>query len=411
LRRIGISAIRNSWYPHQLTVQSAEKIEHMATAADWIVTTTRQGGEAVWSLKGDWTIHNAQQIDRLLRSQRSNGGKKEQSRSIDLDLSELTNLDSAGAWLLARLARDCRADGTTVELTRINPRMQDLLQRVIDAAPEENAPTPPRRSLSDWVAQIGAAVCHVWDQTLDLLAFFGALSLVTLRCIFQPRHLRVNSIISHIEQTGLNAMPIVGLISFLVGVVLAYQGADQLARFGAQVFTVNMVGISVLREMGILLTAIVVAGRSGSAFTAQIGTMKVNEEVDAMETMGLDPIEVLVLPRVLALVISLPLLAFFADIMGLLGGGLMCVILVDMNFHQYLVLLRQAITISAFFVGMIKAPVFAILISLIGCFEGMRVTGSAESVGRLTTKSVVEGIFLVIVFDAFFSILFSMLGI
>jgi phospholipid/cholesterol/gamma-HCH transport system permease protein len=382
----------------------------MASAADWI-TTTRQGNGAVWSLKGDWTIHNAQEIDRLLRGRRGIGSKGDHPSSIDFDLSALSSLDSAGAWLVARLARDCRADGKTVELTRLDPKMQDLLQRVIDAAPEENAPSPPRRNLGDWIAQIGRAICEIGDQTLDLLAFFGALSLVTLRGILRPRTLRFNSIITHIEQTGLNAMPIVGLISFLIGVVLAYQGADQLARFGAQVFTVNMVGISVLREMGILLTAIVVAGRSGSAFTAQIGTMKVNEEVDAMETMGLDPMEVLVLPRVLALVISLPLLTFFADLMGLLGGGLMCVILVDMSFHQYLILLRQAITVSAFGVGMIKAPVFAILISLIGCFEGMRVTGSAESVGRLTTKSVVEGIFLVIVFDAFFSILFSMLGI
>ncbi|HVI91217.1 MAG TPA: MlaE family lipid ABC transporter permease subunit [Dongiaceae bacterium] len=382
----------------------------MASATDWI-STTRQGAEEIWSLQGDWTIHNAQAIDRQLQGQVKANGKAPQPRRIDLDLSNLTSLDSAGAWLLTRLARDCRSAGTEVGLLHIQPRMQDLLQRVIDAAPDDKAPEPPRRNLGDWVAQIGKAVIDICDQTIDLLAFFGALAQVTMGAIVRPRHLRMNSIVSHIEQTGLNAMPIVGLISFLVGVVLAYQGADQLARFGAQVFTVNMVGISVLREMGILLTAIVVAGRSGSAFTAQIGTMKVNEEVDALETMGLNPIEVLVLPRVLALVISLPLLTFFADIMGLLGGGLMCVLLVDMSFQQYLMLLRQAITVSQFGVGMIKAPVFAILIALIGCFEGMRVTGSAESVGKLTTKSVVEGIFLVIVFDAFFSILFSMLGV
>lgn len=382
----------------------------MATAADWI-STTGQGAEAVCSLNGDWTIHHAQDIDREVQRQPKVFGKRERPRRIAVDLANLTSLDSAGAWLVVRLARECRAAGSTVDLINIQPRMQDLLQRVIEAAPDDKAPPPPRRNLGDWVAQIGEAVIEIWDQTLDLLAFFGALSLVTMQTILRPRHLRLNSIVSHIEQTGLNAMPIVGLISFLVGVVLAYQGADQLARFGAQIFTVNMVGISVLREMGILLTAIVVAGRSGSAFTAQIGTMKVNEEVDALETMGLNPIEVLVLPRVLALVISLPLLTFFADIMGLLGGGLMCVLLVDMSFQQYLSLLRQAITVSQFGVGMIKAPVFAILIALIGCFEGMRVTGSAESVGKLTTKSVVEGIFLVIVFDAFFSILFSMLGV
>jgi phospholipid/cholesterol/gamma-HCH transport system permease protein len=386
----------------------------MATAADWI-TITRQAAEneaaATWSLQGDWTIHHAEAIDRQLRQRTAEAGKSDRSRAISLDLAGLTGLDSAGAWLVTRLARDARLAGREVALRNLDPKMQDLLQRVIDAAPAHAAPAPPRRNLGDWIAQIGEAVCDLWNESLDLLAFFGAFVSVFLRSVTRPRHLRFNSIVSHIEQTGLNAMPIVGLISFLVGVVLAYQGADQLARFGAQVFTVNMVGVSVLREMGILLTAIVVAGRSGSAFTAQIGTMKVNEEVDALETMGLNPIEVLVLPRVVALVLCLPLLTFFADLMGLLGGGLMCVLLVDMSFHQYLTLLRQAITVSQFGVGMIKAPVFALLIALIGCFEGMQVTGSAESVGRLTTKSVVEGIFLVIVFDAFFSILFSALGV
>jgi len=386
----------------------------MATAANWI-TTQQHGAQTIWSLAGDWTIHHAEEIDRYLRRHDAQAGVKTvkgaQLQSLSLDLSAVTSLDSAGAWLLTRLARDYRASGGTMDLIHVNPKMQGLLQRVIDAAPDQHAPAPPHRGLTDWVAQIGEAVCEIWDQTLDLLAFFGALILVVLRTIARPRRFRFNSVVSHIEQTGLNAMPIVGLISFLVGVVLAYQGAGQLARFGAQIFTVNMVGISVLREMGILLTAIVVAGRSGSAFTAQIGTMKVNEEIDALETMGLNPIEVLVLPRVLALMISLPLLTFFADITGLLGGGLMCVILVDLSFHQYLQLLKQAITVSQFAVGMTKAPVFALLIALIGCFEGMQVSGSAESVGRLTTKSVVEGIFLVIVFDAFFSILFSMLGV
>jgi phospholipid/cholesterol/gamma-HCH transport system permease protein len=201
------------------------------------------------------------------------------------------------------------------------------------------------------------------------------------------------------------------MISFLVGVVLAFQGADQLARFGAQIFTINMVGISVLREMGILLTAIVVAGRSGSAFTAEIGAMQVNEEVEALRVIGLDPMEVLVVPRVLALVIALPLLTFFADMMGLLGGGVMSVLLVDVSFGQYWRLLNNAISLNTFVVGMVKAPVFALLIALVGCFEGLRVTGSAESVGRLTTRAVVEGIFMVIIFDALFSILFSYLGI
>jgi len=194
-------------------------------------------------------------------------------------------------------------------------------------------------------------------------------------------------------------------------VVIAYQGAEQLRQFNAQFLTVNMVGISVLREMGILLTAIVVAGRSGSAFTAQIGTMQVSEEVDALRTMGLDPMEVLALPRIAALVITLPILTFFADIMGLLGGGFMCVLLIDMTFGQYVGRLNDVVTETHFWVGMVKAPVFAILIALVGCFEGLRVTGSAESVGKMTTRAVVEGIFLVIIFDALFSILFSILSI
>ncbi len=362
-------------------------------------------------MNGEWTVHHAEAINRQLREMIGQIGKAGRGARVVFNLANLQSLDTAGAWLLVRGAQEWRDAGADVSLRDLDPKMRDLLQRVVEAAPAGKPPVPPHRTLLDWIAQIGAAIEGIWIQSLDLLAFFGALSIVFLRALVQPRRLRMNSIISNVEQTGLNAMPIVGLISFLVGVVLAYQGADQLSRFGAQVFTVNMVGISVLREMGILLTSIVVAGRSGSAFTAQIGTMKVNEEVDALETMGLDPIEVLVLPRVLALVIALPLLAFFADIMGLLGGGLMCVVLIDMSFQQYLHLLQQAITLSEFWVGIIKAPVFAILISLIGCFEGLRVTGSAESVGQLTTRSVVEGIFLVIVFDAFFSILFSMLGV
>ena len=232
-----------------------------------------------------------------------------------------------------------------------------------------------------------------------------------MRVLLHPSKLRWNALTFHIEQTGLNALPIVGMISFLIAVVLAFQGIDQFSKFGAQQLTINMVGVSILREMGVLLTAIMVAGRSGSAFTAQIGTMQVSEEVDALRTIGLDPMEVLVVPRVLALVITLPLLAFFADMMGLLGGGAMIVMLTDNGFSQYWGLLNQAVSLNTFVVGLVKAPVFAIFIALVGCFEGLRVSGSAESVGKLTTRAVVEGIFLVLIFDAIFSILFSYLGV
>src|SRR3977135_1343834 len=226
-----------------------------------------------------------------------------------------------------------------------------------------------------------------------------------------PRRLPLPALVAQMEQVGVNAMPIVGLLSFLIGVVFAYQGADQLRRFGAEIYTVNLLGIAILRELGVLLAAIIIAGRSGSAFTAQIGTMQVNPEIDALRTLGLDPVEVLVLPRIFGLVLTLPLLVFYADAMGLLGGALMSWSSLGISLPRFLEQLRGAITEWTRWVGFIKAPVFALTISMIGCYEGFNVTGSAESVGRLTTQSVVESIFVVIVADAAFSILFSLLKI
>lgn len=363
------------------------------------------GNVATWSFGGDWTLEHAAKLEGELGAARPG-----HSEAVLFDLSNLAQLDTSGAWLIARLGRGLEAAGARVETRAGDPDLAALLQRVAET--RDVLPTPPRRrNLSDKLAELGAGVENILVETRDLVAFLGALVLALGRLSLTPWKLRWNAIFSHLEQTGLNALPIVGLINLLVGVVLAFQGADQLARFNAQTLTINMLGLSVLREMAVLLTAIVVAGRSGSAFTAQIGTMQVNEEVDALRTIGLDPMDVLVVPRVIALVIALPLLTFFADMMALMGGGLMCVVLLDITFQQYLSLLNQAIAISHFWVGMSKAPVFAILIALVGCFEGLRVSGSAESVGRLTTRSVVEAIFLVIIVDAMFSIMFSYLGI
>jgi phospholipid/cholesterol/gamma-HCH transport system permease protein len=223
--------------------------------------------------------------------------------------------------------------------------------------------------------------------------------------------MRWPALFRQIEETGINALPIVGLLSFLIGVVIAYQGADQLRRFGAEVFTINLLGVSTLREIGVLMTAIIIAGRSGSAFTAHIGTMKVNQELDAMQTIGLNTVRVLVLPRVFGLLITLPLLTFYADVLGLIGGAVMCYFDLGYTAPVYLRQLQQAVDLNTFLVGMSKAPVFAFVIALVGCLEGLRVENNAESVGRQTTASVVESIFLVIVFDAGFSIMFSILGI
>jgi phospholipid/cholesterol/gamma-HCH transport system permease protein len=372
--------------------------------AGWINTETTAAHE-VWRFGGAWILENATALDRRI------AGMTLPARPLVFDLSQVESLDTTGAWLVARTAEAAAARGVQVQWVEPAAELKPLLERVLDSPPQEAPPERSRRFFVDGVADIGRATEDTARETLDLIAFFGAVIETFGRLIIHPRRLRWISVIHHIEQTGLNALPIVGMISFLVGVVLAFQGADQLARFGAQVFTINMVGISVLREMGILLTAIVVAGRSGSAFTAEIGAMQVNEEVDALRVIGLDPMEVLVAPRILALVIALPLLTFFADMMGLLGGGVMSVLLVDVSFGQYWRLLNNAVSFNTFAIGMVKAPVFAFLIALVGCFEGLRVTGSAESVGRLTTRAVVEGIFLVIIFDALFSILFSYLGI
>jgi phospholipid/cholesterol/gamma-HCH transport system permease protein len=235
-----------------------------------------------------------------------------------------------------------------------------------------------------------------------------------MEAVLRPdREIPWPAFITQIEETGINSLPIVGLLSFLIGVVIAYQGADQLHRVfpGTEIFTINLVGVSTLRELGGLMSAIILAGRSGSAFTAQIGTMKLNQEIDAMQTIGLNTAEALVLPRVLGLVITLPLLTFYADLMGLLGGAVMCYFDLGFTVPVFVRQLQDAIDLNTFLVGMIKAPVFAFIIALVGCFEGLQVEGDAASVGRLTTRSVVESIFLVIVFDAGFSILFSIVGI
>jgi len=244
-----------------------------------------------------------------------------------------------------------------------------------------------------------------------LVNFFGLTISTLVSAIAKPKRLRPVALINQIEQTGLNAVPIVSLLNFLIGIVIAYQGAVQLRKFGAEIFTIDGLAFGIPREIAVLITAIVVAGRSGSAFTAQIGTMQVNQEVDALRTVGLNPIEVLVLPRINALLITLPMLVFLADVAGLMGGALMSVLSLDLTVGQFMKRLEEVISLKHFLVGLVKAPVFAYIIAIVGCFEGLRVTGSAESVGRMTTKAVVESIVLVILADALFSILFSALGI
>jgi phospholipid/cholesterol/gamma-HCH transport system permease protein len=267
-------------------------------------------------------------------------------------------------------------------------------------------------SLVRLLERMGRETVVIGRQAYEFLGFLGRVTIEAFEAITSPRReLPFPALIHQIEETGLTALPIVGLLAFLLGIVLAYQGADQLKRFGAQIYTIDFLGVGFLRELGGLITAIIVAGRSGSAFTAQIGTMRVNEEIDAMQTLGLNVAEVLVLPRVLGLVIALPLLTFFADVVGIIGGLVMCYFDLGVTIPAFMRELQGAIGVNTLLVGLIKAPVYAFLIALVGCFEGLRVERNAASVGKLTTRSVVESIFLVIAVDAGFSIFFSVLGI
>jgi phospholipid/cholesterol/gamma-HCH transport system permease protein len=356
---------------------------------------------------GDWLVGAAADLDRRLRAL-----DVPKDRQVTLDLAGIDRLDTAGAWLLLRTEHDLTARGNTVEMRNLRPNFEPLIDQVRTAgfvAPARH-PRPAHHTVAGFIARIGEISLGLLARAYSILGFFGVVCLTALRLGRHPRRLNMTSIVAHMEQTGVNALPIVSLLTFLIGVVIAYQGADYLRFYGLESYTVQLTGASILRELGVLLTAIILAGRSGSAFTAQIGTMRVNEEIDAMRTIGLNPVEVLVLPRLFGLVLTLPMLTLCANFMGVFGGGLMAWSQLGIGIPQFL---TQLSTIApwSFWIGMIKSPFFAVVIALIGCYEGFQVSGSAESVGRLTTLSVVEAIFLVIVIDAGFSIFFSALQI
>jgi phospholipid/cholesterol/gamma-HCH transport system permease protein len=325
-----------------------------------------------------------------------------------IDLSAVSALDTAGAWLLHRTIRALKQRGTDVRINGLRPEFGTLLKLVAERA-ATTEPAPPAE-----VGLLAGIGQHAWRSLLGfsgMLAFIGESAIVLLRSLAQPQRIRWRPILHNLQTAGFEALPITGLLSFLMGVVIAYQGADQLQRFGANIFIADLVGLAMLRELSPLLTAIIVAGRSGSAYAAQIGTMKISEEIDALRTIGVVPHELLVLPKILALVIALPLLTVYADVAGVLGGMIMANTMLDISFSVFLDRLDDAISLSSFLTGVGKAPVFAVIIALVGCFQGFQVSGSADSVGRQTTVSVVQSIFLVIVADALFSIVFNRLNL
>ncbi|TWD47829.1 phospholipid/cholesterol/gamma-HCH transport system permease protein [Pseudomonas sp. SJZ131] len=357
---------------------------------------------------GDWTLAHYADLKRLGDSLR---GQYDDSTAIDLN--GLGALDTAGASLLVELLGserlgksaehpDCTLSGADRAL------LQTVYCSMTDfCVPIKEAEVGVGIQL---LTRIGRAVDTVWQDTLQLLGFVGLILETIARGLLRPKRWRITPMVAHIEQTGLDAAPIVALLTFLVGAVVAFLGATVLASFGASIFTVDLVAFSFLREFGVLLTAILMAGRTASAFTAQIGSMKANEEIDAIRTLGLDPMELLVVPRVLALLVALPMLTFLAMLSGIIGGGVVCAVSLGISPAMFLSLLQTDIGVQHFLVGIVKAPIFAFLIAAIGCLEGFKVSGSAESVGAHTTSSVVQSIFVVIVLDAVAALFFMEMG-
>jgi phospholipid/cholesterol/gamma-HCH transport system permease protein len=323
-----------------------------------------------------------------------------------IDLSAVSRIDTVGAWMVHRLLRDrpgSRVTGATAEAER-------LIEEVA-AADRPCAMRPMTEPF--WqreLGRLGQYVIAAWASLVAILGFVGLTLISAMNAIRSRRGVRWGAVTVQMEQVGINALGIVGLMSFLIGIVLAQQGAVQLRQFGAEVFVINLVGRATFRELGILLTAIMVAGRSASAFAAQIGSMKLAEEVDAMRTIGLDPIEVLVLPRTIALILMMPLLAFYASILSIIGGGLYTWVSLDIPPATFVQRMREVVPLADFWIGMSKAPVFGAIIAIIGCHQGFQVSGNAESVGQRTTQAVVEAIFIVIVLDAVFAVFYSALG-
>lgn len=371
---------------------------------------TADGGQIV--LTGQWTVRHVGPQDDALRAVTTAVERTPRSQQgrVTINLSDVTALDTAGAWMVHRIRRDLETAGAQVAIEGGSGTYLELIELALESDQPCDVEPELRNPLEVIADRMGRAVMGFVGEVVALLNMVGLVIAVIAQVLVRPKTLRLTSVVSHMERVGLNAVPIVALLTFLIGAVLAQQGASQLKLFGAEVFTVNLVGISMLRELGVLITAIIVAGRSGSAFTAEIGSMKVREEVDAMRTLGMDPIAVLVAPRVIALVLMLPVLTFIADIMGLLGGGAVSYVFLDISPQTYLQRVDVAIAPNTFFVGIIKAPFLALAIAVIGCLEGLRVTGSAESVGERTTSSVVKAIFTVIVLDALFAMFFTAVG-
>ena len=371
------------------------------------LTSRRQGDRLELVASGAWTGAHIELLERTVEASAPDVGK---ASSLSVELGEVQELDTAGAWLLERLIRSGSGEGRKAEFVGTPVRFRGLLDEVrgVNRKPPVRRKTP--YAVIRTLDAIGRGTAGLKGSAEIFLEMFGAISAALLRVMTRPRSFRFTSAVHHVNRVGWQALPIILLITFLIGCIISQQGIFHFRKFGADIFVVDMLGVLVLREIGVLLVAIMVAGRSGSAYTAELGSMKMREEIDALRTMGFDPIEVLILPRMLALVLALPILAFLGAMAALYGGGLVAWLYGGVDPEAFLLRLRDAISIDHFIVGIIKAPVMAAVIGIVACVEGLAVQGSAESLGQHTTSSVVKGIFFVIVMDGVFAIFFASIG-
>jgi phospholipid/cholesterol/gamma-HCH transport system permease protein len=355
---------------------------------------------------GSWTAGFASQLEEIVAdAERLTGSRS----NISIDVSKVSRLDTFGAWLIERLRRSLTHSEMEAKIAGLSADYSSLVDEVrrVKAIPAAEVPTVTIAGMLD---QIGRTMFGIGGTVVGLIDMLGAVLTASARMLRHPGSFRLTSTVHHLEQVGWHAVPIVILITFLIGCIISQQGIFHFRKFGADIFVVDMLGVLVLREIGVLLVAIMVAGRSGSAYTAELGSMKMREEIDALRTMGFDPIEVLILPRMLALIIALPILAFLGAMAALYGGGLVAWLYGGVDPEAFLLRLRDAISINHFIVGIVKAPVMAAVIGIVACVEGLAVQGSAESLGQHTTSSVVKGIFFVIVMDGVFAIFFASIG-
>jgi phospholipid/cholesterol/gamma-HCH transport system permease protein len=359
-------------------------------------------GRLTLTAGGSWTAVHARELESLI-----DGVQPQGASALALDMRGVRAFDSFGAWLVERLIRDWRSRDRDAQVVGLSEHYQGLLRNLDYANRESPAPRARDNPLLTAIEGIGRRAADAGRGVIPFLDMLGAFGAVLVRTLRSPHTFRLTSFVHHLDRVGLQAVPIILLITFLIGGIIAQQGIFHFRKFGADLYVVDMVGILVLREIGVLIVAIMVAGRSGSSYTAELGSMKMREEVDALRTMGLDPVEVLILPRVLALVVALPLLTFLGAMAALYGGGLVAWAYGGMSPDIFIARLKEAISLTHFKVGMIKAPFMALAIGIVACSEGLQVKGSAESLGVQTTASVVKSIFLVIVLDGIFAMFFA----